>query len=142
MKNFSIKMRNTVKTVAVLAAVMMIACGGGSESRSGVDKEAQAIVNDVVNWPDNEYTKQLSRPAIDIKVAGIAEMGGSKMFSLTFADGTTKAQIIACVEKVKADGFTREASESGSGGGEYFMYSATNSAGYGVLVSWTEKPPD
>ncbi|GHV47655.1 hypothetical protein FACS1894181_01560 [Bacteroidia bacterium] len=33
------------------------------------------------NWPDNEYTKQLSKPGIAIKVAGIAKMGGSQMFS-------------------------------------------------------------
>jgi hypothetical protein len=128
---------------ACLATIMMVSCGG--RSTSGADKQAQAIVNDdgirdtvVETWPDNEYTKQLTKPDIDIKVSGIADMGRLQMFSLTFADSTTKAQVIACTEKIKADGFTNKATETDSGN-RYFMYRATNSDGYTVFISWTEQ---
>jgi hypothetical protein len=147
MNKANFKLRNVAAIAACLAAVMMIAvsCGGGS-SKQSAEKEAQEIVKDAVekagiketvtkNWPDNEYTKQLSKPKIDIKVAGIAEMGGNKLFSVTFADGTKKEQIKACVEKVKSDGFTEDASES-DGGDTYYMYSAKNGAGYDIIVSW------
>jgi hypothetical protein len=60
------------------------------------------------------------------------------MFSVTFADGTTKEQIKACVEKVKSDGFTQGASESD--GSTYYSYSAKNGAGYGISVIWTDNP--
>jgi hypothetical protein len=135
--------------IALAIGLVTASCGGGSSKQTGAEKEAQKIVEDVVkkagiketvteNWPDNEYTKQLSKPGIDIKVAGIAEWGGSKVFSVTFADGTTKEQIKACIEKVKSDGFNKDASESDSGDA-YYMYSAANSAGYGVVVSWAPR---
>ena len=144
--------RINFKISVIALAIGMFAltsCGGGNSKKQGgtdLEKAAEEIVKDVVkkaevketvtaNWPDNEYTKQLSKPEIVIKIAGIAEMGGKKMFSLTFADGTKKEQIKACVEKVKADGFTKNASES-DGGDTYYMFSASNNAGYDVLVSW------
>jgi hypothetical protein len=143
-------LRNTVKTVAVLAAIAMItACSGGGSKKSGVEKDAQEIVKDAENaiekagikatatasWPDNEYTKQLSKPEIGIKAAGMVKTGSSEMFSLTFADGTTKEQIKACVEKVKSDGFTQGASEGDNSA--YYSYNAKNSAGYSISVMWT-----
>jgi hypothetical protein len=132
--------------IALAIGLVVVSCGGGNSNKTDAEKEAQKIEKEAVkkagiketvtaNWPDNEYTKQLSKPEIDIKVAGIGEWGGSKVFSVTFADGTTKEQIKACIEKVKSDGFNKDASESDSGDA-YYMYSAANSTGYGVVVSW------
>jgi hypothetical protein len=134
--------------LALMAATVMFAtsCGGNAGKKKSAEEVAQGIVDEVVekagikakktkDWPDNEYTKQLSKPEIDIKIAGTAEMGGTKMFSVTFVDGTTKEQIKECVERVKSDGFTNNASES-DGGDAYYMYNATNDAGYDVMVSW------
>jgi hypothetical protein len=141
-------LRNVAAIVACLAVTMMTSCGGGSK-KSGAEKEAQKIVKDAVEkagikatatapWPDNEYTKQLSKPEIGIKAAGMVKTGSSEMFSVTFADGTTKEQIKTCVEKVKSDGFTQGASESDDS--TYYSYSAKNSVGYGISVIWTDNP--
>jgi hypothetical protein len=142
------KTTRTFVILALLAATVMftVSCGGNAGKKKSAEEVAQEIVEEAVekagikakatkNWPDNEYTKQLAKPGIDIKVAGVAEMGGAKMFSVTFVDGTTKEQIKECVEKVKSDGFTNNASES-DGGDAYYMYNASNDAGYDVLVSW------
>ena len=151
MTKVNFKMRNVIAIAICLAATMMAACGGGSK-KTNAEKEVQEIVKDAEDavekagikatattpWPDNEYTKQLSKPEIGIKAAGMVKTGSSEMFSLTFADGTTKEQIKACVEKVKSDGFTQGASESNDD--TIYSYSAKNSAGYSVSVIWTDSP--
>jgi biotin synthase-like enzyme len=153
MKKVNFKMRSVVAIAICLATTAMFAvsCGGGSK-KSDAEKEAQKIVKDAEDviekagikatatapWPDNEYTKQLSKPEIGIKAAGTVKTGSSEMFSVTFADGTTKEQIKACVEKVKSDGFTQGASESDDS--TYYLYSAKNSAGYSISVMWTDSP--
>jgi hypothetical protein len=78
---------NKVFLLATVTVMFAVSCGEGNK-KSDAEKEAQEIVQDAVekagiketdtkNWQDNEYTKQLSKPKIDIKVAGVAEMGGN-----------------------------------------------------------------
>lgn len=146
-KKSILKIRVAIAVLFAVTFMLSLSCGGGENKKSsGAEKIAQEIVKDAVKksgiketktkeWPNNEYTKQLTKPDIGIKVAGIAELGGNKLFSVTFDDGTTKEQIKACVEKVKSDGFTKESSESG--GDTFYMFSAKNNAGYNVLISWT-----
>jgi hypothetical protein len=132
---------------ACLVAVMMTACnGGGSSKKTGnAEQAAQEIVNETVkkagieatatgNWPANEFTKQVSKPDIAIKAAGIVKTKNSEMFSLTFADGTTKEQINSYVEKVKSEGFTKNISESDDS--TSYTFSARNEAEYSVVVMW------
>jgi hypothetical protein len=168
MKSFSINLKNVVAIAICLAATMMFTgCEPEDEPDNGTNNpgavtdftatagNAQVSLTwnepadnggveitgyelTMNNWADNEYTKQLSKPEIGIKAAGMVKAGSSEMFSLTFADGTTKEQIKACVEKVKSDGFTQGASESDDD--TIYSYSAKNSAGYSVSVIWTDSP--
>ncbi|MBO4326761.1 MAG: hypothetical protein J5950_05785 [Clostridia bacterium] len=85
-------------------------------------------------WPDNEYTRQLPKP--DFSILAATDEDGS--FDVVFT-GVTIDQIKAYVEKVKASGFTRsaEVQDENIMGMTIFAYTAENSEGYSVSISFT-----
>jgi len=78
------------------------------------------------NWPDNEYTRQLPKPDMEIFVSVVEEDG----FSVVFMNATT-AQLKAYAETLKSHGFNIDVEVQEMFG---YTFSASNSAGYEVSL--------
>lgn len=136
-----------IALMCMASLVITTACGGGN---SKGEKEAEKIekkAKDAVEkagikatatdpWPDNEFTKQVSKPDIKIRTAGTLTAGKGEYLSVEFSKGTTKEQIKAYVEKLKSDGFTQQASTNDND--TKYEFSAKNGKGYSVSVMWDD----
>jgi hypothetical protein len=81
------------------------------------------------SWQNNEYTKSMPAPDMDVKASGESRLGYSAAFKKATLD-----QIKEYAAKVKSAGFNQGVSESG--GSSYYTFSAKNADGYSVLISW------
>ncbi|MDR1720243.1 MAG: hypothetical protein LBR67_09050 [Dysgonamonadaceae bacterium] len=133
MKEESFKTGLMILTLALFA----VACGSKDKQKDPISslekeitKKLDAKQTQSAGWPDNEYTKVLPKPDIKCGASGSSVLG----FSVTF-DKTTIEKVKEYAEKVKKAGFTANAFESG---GDSYMYSAENEAGYSVLLSWAD----
>jgi ABC-type glycerol-3-phosphate transport system substrate-binding protein len=133
----------TAIVMAIAICLVMASCGGGNAKKSDADKIAEDAVKGLdikekasaTKWPDNEYTKQAVKPDIPIRISGNFEMGGVKGFSLEFENATIE-QLKAYAQKLKEKGFSLNAFESDDS--SMYSFSAENSAGYGVLITWAQ----
>ncbi len=84
------------------------------------------------NWPENEFTKLLPKPDMELLAASTNE----DAFTVGFKDATLD-QVKAYVEQVKAKGFTVDSETSDQKVGDMVIYSYTakNADGYTVTVS-------
>ncbi len=84
------------------------------------------------NWPENEFTKLLPKPDMELLAASENE----QEFTVGFLNATVE-QVKDYVEKVKDKGFTVDAQTSDQTVGDMVIYSYTaqNDAGYTVTVS-------
>jgi len=83
------------------------------------------------DWPENDFTKQIPKPDFGLTVGDMTDSEFSVLFQ-----GATIEQIKDYVEKVKATGFTVNASTEDENimGIVIYSYEAKNSAGYKVEV--------
>lgn len=134
-----------IALMCMASLVIMTACGGGNSKGEKEAKKIEKKAKDAVEkagmkatatdpWPDNEFTKQVSKPDIKIRTAGTLKAGKGEYFSVEFSKGTTKEQIKAYVEKLKSDGFTQHASTNDKDAN--YSFSARNGKGYDVAVFW------
>ena len=86
------------------------------------------------SWPDNEFTKLVPKPGMDIQYAGEDE----GEFVVTFA-GATLEQIKAYADKLRSAGFTlnEEVEEQEAMGMAFYSFSACNADGYQVELMYT-----
>ena len=84
------------------------------------------------NWPENEYTKQVPMPDLDM----IMNSTENREFTAVFA-GATMDAVKAYVEQVKAAGFTigADTEEMKMMGMEIYSYTAKNADGYHIEVA-------
>ncbi len=85
------------------------------------------------NWPENEFTRLLPKPEMELLVAATNE----QEFTVGFNNATID-QVKAYAEAVKAKGFTVDAQTSDQTVGNLIIYSYTakNTDGYIVTVSY------
>lgn len=85
-------------------------------------------------WPDNEFTRILPKPSMAINTTYVEDSG----FSVIFAEGATKDAVKAYEAQLKSKGFTidPEAFDQAMMGMVMYTYSASNSAGYRVELSF------
>lgn len=85
------------------------------------------------NWPENEFTKLLPRPDMELLAASTNE----HEFTVGFSNATI-GQVKAYVEKVKAKGFTVDAATNDESvmGMTVYSYTARNADGYTVTVTY------
>ena len=85
------------------------------------------------NWPENEFTKLVPKPNFD--VMGASSDDGS--FTVAFS-GVEIEQVKAYADKVKAKGFTIDATEESQNvyGVSIYTYTAYNSDGYCVEITF------
>jgi hypothetical protein len=88
------------------------------------------IKNVGTGWGNNEYTKQVPEPDMEVSESGESALG----YSANFKDATVE-QIKGYAAKVKGAGFNKQVSEMG---GEFYMFNAENADGWSVLISWEE----
>jgi hypothetical protein len=99
-----VNFKNSV--IAMAIGLVMVSCVGGSGKKVGeqlVDKIVEEATKDVkikekvseTKWPSNEYTKQASKPDMEITEADDFELGNVKGFAVTFAEATTSEQVKA-----------------------------------------------
>ncbi|MDR1764177.1 MAG: hypothetical protein LBR64_09565 [Dysgonamonadaceae bacterium] len=81
-------------------------------------------------WPKNDFTDQLPKPDLKCGISGSSTLG----FSVTF-DKPEKEQVKAYAKQLKDGGFSINPIEDDND--SYYMFTAENSSGYGVLLSWT-----
>ena len=83
------------------------------------------------NWPNNEFTRQVSNPGFDVH----SVTTNSDSCNITFSN-TTIEQLKEYVETVKEAGFTtiliRETETRGS---THYLYNARNANGYEIVVT-------
>jgi hypothetical protein len=93
------------------------------------DGELQLLTDG--SWPDNEYTKLLPKP--DLEISSAVDSGAN--FVVMFKSATME-QLKAYTEKVKAAGFNigAETEEQEVMGMEYYSFNAQNADGYSVIV--------
>jgi len=86
------------------------------------------------SWPDNEFTKLVPKPDMDIQYAG--EEDGE--FVVSFA-GATLEQIKAYADKLRGAGFIldEEAEEQTAMGMAFYSFSACSADGYRVELMYT-----
>ncbi len=85
------------------------------------------------NWPENEFTKLLPKPDMELLAATTNE----QEFTVGFLNASLD-QVKAYVEKVKAKGFTEDAQINDQKFGDMVIYSyiAKNADGYTVTVNF------
>ncbi len=86
------------------------------------------------NWPENEFTKMLPKPDMELLAATTNE----QKFTVGFKNATLD-QVRSYVEKVKAKGFTVDPQTNDQKVGEtvIYVYTAENADGYTVTVNYT-----
>ena len=86
------------------------------------------------NWPENEFTKQLPKPEMELLGANTED----GEFNVAFANATID-DIRAYAEKVKAAGFDKDVDVQDQDvmGMTIYAFNATNAVGYSVSVFYT-----
>jgi ABC-type glycerol-3-phosphate transport system substrate-binding protein len=133
-------MKKTISMILTLAlaltlALSLAACGEktdntgstGGNSTSGTSSTAG---NDTATkqWPDNEFTKQVPKPADEVADFLVS----ADHITIQFVSPDNNDGIKAYIEQLKSAGFTENADST-----EYqdqILYEADNSAGYHVKV--------
>lgn len=84
-------------------------------------------------WPDNEYTKQIPKPDMELFAVSTDDYG----FSATFLSATLD-QARDYAAELKAAGFTKNATteDYSAMGMEMYVFTATNGAGYTAEVTF------
>lgn len=102
----------------------------GTWTMQGEDGQTAQLGGD---WPDNEFTKLVPKPNFD--VMGASSDDGS--FTVAFS-GVEIEQVKAYADKVKAKGFTVDATEESQNvyGVSIYTYTAYNSDGYCVEITF------
>ncbi len=131
-------LRRTGAIVLCLAAAMFAtSCGGNASKKKAADivTEAEQKAEEVTkaksvstSWQNNDFTKQVPKPDIELTAAGEASLGYSANFK-----NATLAEVKAYAAKVKAAGFDKNAYESD---GDMYNFTAENAAGWSVMISW------
>lgn len=112
--------------------------GGECEGEYGAEGEGEYSAGEGITaygeWPDNEFTRIIPKPDIEIAMTVVDE------YSFTVAFGSmTKAQATDYVEKLKDAGFTIDAyvTDQEMYGMAIYTFSAANAAGYSATLSFT-----
>ena len=103
------------------------------ELQTGTENESEAFAEDPF-WPENEYTKQLSKPDFEIISAGVDEIG----FFADFALAVTTKDVIAYADVVQNSGFNIDVEIDARAyeGESRYLFWAYNKAGYFVEIYW------
>lgn len=129
--------------LAVLMTLSLCSCDfrslSGGEQTSSDNVKDDPIVGDGSSaqfggeWPENEFTKLVPKPNFD--VMGASSDDGS--FTVAFS-GVEIEQVKAYADKVKAKGFTIDATEESQNvyGVSIYTYTAYNSDGYCVEITF------
>ena len=104
--------------------------GAGTEQGGN---ESEVFVEDPY-WPENEYTKQISKPDFEIISAGVDEIG----FFADFASSVTTKDVIAYADVVKNSGFNIDVEIDARAyeGESRYLFLPYNKAGYFVEIYW------
>lgn len=103
------------------------------ELQTGIENESETFAEDPY-WPENEYTKQISKPDFEIISAGVDEIG----FFADFASSVTTKDVIAYADVVKNSGFNIDVEIDARAyeGESRYLFWAYNKAGYFVEIYW------
>ena len=103
------------------------------ELQTGIENESETFAEESY-WPENEYTKQISKPDFEIISAGVDEIG----FGTDFASTVTTKDVIAYVDVVQNSGFNIDVEIDARAyeGESRYLFLAYNKAGYFVEIYW------
>ena len=103
------------------------------ELQTGIENESETFAEDPY-WPENEYTKQISKPDFEIISAGVDEIG----FFADFASTVATKDVIAYVDVVQNSGFNIDVEIDARAyeGESRYLFLAYNKAGYFVEIYW------
>ncbi len=136
-----------MKKVLLIAAIVMFAASAmftvsscrnkakkaEAELEQQVADKVEELVEDVeisTKWTNNDYTKLVPKPEMEVIAAGESELGYSASFS-----NATVEQVKNYVAKLKDAGFTVNAFEND---GEIYSYPAQNADGYSVAITFAQ----
>lgn len=127
------KVQNVEESAATVEKEDSEEADTSEELQTGIENESETFAEDPY-WPENEYTKQISKPDFEIISAGVDEIG----FFADFASTVTTKDVIAYVDVVQNSGFNIDVEIDARAyeGESRYLFLAYNKAGFFVEIYW------
>ncbi len=126
--------------IAALAALTLSCINKGSKQQSdGMQNQMERSVKDAIEitdassgkWVDNEYTRLVPKPDMEVREAANTGMG----YSIVFGRSVTLDRMKAYAEKLKQAGFNVDCGDEDNE--QYYSFWGDNADGWSVRITVT-----